>query len=402
MAASFPPLRFIDAPPRSADLVVIGGGIVGAATAFFAARAGLRTVLLEKRPALCTLTTPVSTGAFRLQFDNPEEIALVREGVELFTRFAEVTGLDGYDLGLRQQGYLFCAVDEAGMRRQHGWVAAQREWGLDDVELLPGDEVRYRFPHVGPNVLQSRYRANDGWLKPKALALGLATASGAMICLDTPATGFELAGGRVVGVRTPRGTVACRDAVIATGPFSGVVARLAGLDLDLRPRRRMKLVIPDLPEIPPDAPMTIDEDSVAHWRPAMNGAYALFTDPTAPVAEPLDDVPTSASFAFDLLNPSSPRALARVSPFWARIWERGGADWVVQAGQYEYTPDHRPYLGPSPIEGLHLNCGYSGHGIMASPGGSRIVVDLLTGRMDQADNVFRFDRPIVERPFDIL
>ena len=82
MAAALPPLRYAAALPRSADLVVIGGGIVGAATAFFAARAGLSTVILEKRPALCTLTTPVSTGAFRLQFDNPEEIALVREGVE--------------------------------------------------------------------------------------------------------------------------------------------------------------------------------------------------------------------------------------------------------------------------------------------------------------------------------
>src|SRR5918997_4202743 len=130
MMTDLPTLRFADAPPRSADLVIVGGGIVGAATAFFATRAGLRTVLLEKRPALSTLTTPVSTGAFRLQFDNPEEIALVREGVDLFTRFGDVTSLDGYDVGLRQQGYLFCAVDEAGMRRQHEWVAAQREWGL--------------------------------------------------------------------------------------------------------------------------------------------------------------------------------------------------------------------------------------------------------------------------------
>src|SRR5438132_14347955 len=91
--------------PRTADLVVIGGGIVGAATAFFASRAGLRVVLLEKRPALCTLTTPVSTGAFRLQFDNPEEIALVREGIELFENFAEIAELPGYDLCLRKQGY---------------------------------------------------------------------------------------------------------------------------------------------------------------------------------------------------------------------------------------------------------------------------------------------------------
>src|SRR5438128_1643570 len=86
--------------PRSADLVIIGGGIVGAATAFFAGRAGLRAVVLERRPALCTLTTPASTGAFRAQFDNPEEIALVRESIALFENFAEVAQLPGFDLDL--------------------------------------------------------------------------------------------------------------------------------------------------------------------------------------------------------------------------------------------------------------------------------------------------------------
>jgi len=402
MAADLPPLRFVDALPRSADVVIIGGGIVGAATAFFAARAGLSAVILEKRPALCTLTTPVSTGAFRLQFDNPEEIALVREGIALFERFADIADLPGYDLGMRQQGYLFCTTEEVGMRRQQEWVELQHGWGLDDVELLPGDEVRYRFPHVAPTVLQARYRAKDGWLKPKALTLGYARASGAAICLETPATGFVRQGDRIVGVETTRGAIASQHVVLAAGPFSGQVAQLAGLDLELRPRRRMKLVIPDLPDIPEDAPMTIDEETIAHWRPGLRGAYALFTDPTAPVTDPTDNVPPDASFAFDLLNPKAPRALARISPFWETVWERGEPDWVLQAGQYEYTPDHRPYLGPSEVPGLVLNCGYSGHGIMASAGGSRLTVDAMLGRVSPTDNPFRPDRPLVERPLDIL
>src|SRR3954464_4564585 len=107
------PLITQDLPP-SADLVIVGGGIVGAATAYFAARAGLRAVVLEKRPALCSLTTPASTGAFRAQFDNPEEIALVREGIDLFEHFADVMGLPGYDLDLRQQGYLWLTTTAAG------------------------------------------------------------------------------------------------------------------------------------------------------------------------------------------------------------------------------------------------------------------------------------------------
>src|SRR5579859_354724 len=98
---SWPAVQLSTDLPTRADLVVIGGGIVGAATAFFAQRAGLSVVLLEKRAALCTLTTPVSTGAFRLQFDNPEEITLVREGIDLFDHFAQATELEGYDLLIR-------------------------------------------------------------------------------------------------------------------------------------------------------------------------------------------------------------------------------------------------------------------------------------------------------------
>jgi sarcosine oxidase subunit beta len=94
----------VDTPPRTAELVVIGGGIVGAATAFYAARAGIRPVLIEARPALCTLTTPVSTGAYRLQFSTEEELRLVEESVALFQHFTEITDQSRYDAGVRAQG----------------------------------------------------------------------------------------------------------------------------------------------------------------------------------------------------------------------------------------------------------------------------------------------------------
>ncbi|MFN8525621.1 MAG: FAD-dependent oxidoreductase [Chloroflexota bacterium] len=397
-----PTLNLADAPPAAADLVVIGGGIVGAATAFYAQRAGLRTVLLEARPSLATLTTPVSTGAFRLQFDNPDEIRLVRKGIDLFTSFAQQTGLDDYDIGLQVQGYLFCTTSEAGARRQREWVESQHTWGLSDVEILSGDEARYRFPHISPAIVQARFRAGDGWLKPRRVALGLAAASEATICLSSPVVGIQVSANRVTAVETSRGTIACSAVVNAAGPFSGKITELTGQRYDIRPRRRMKLVMPDVPEVPRHAPMTIDEETVAHWRPGLNGAYGLFTDPSTPVAEPTFNVTPDAAFAFDLLTPSSPRPLARISPFWAELAARGEPDWVLQAGQYEYTPDHRPYLGPTAVEGFFLNCGYSGHGIMASPGGSQLVVDQILGRDLPEGNPFRPDRPLVERPLDIL
>jgi sarcosine oxidase subunit beta len=399
---TWPALRVSSELPASADLVVIGGGIVGAATAFFAQRAGLSVVLLEKRPALCTLTTPVSTGAFRLQFDNPEEIALVREGIDLFDRFADVTKLDAYDLCIRKQGYLFCATSEAGAEHQRQFVRALHGWGVGDVELLTGDEARQRFRYLGPDVIQARFRAGDGWLDPKRLTLGYARASGARICLDTPAIGFALAGDRVTGVRTPRGSIACGQAVVACGPFSGPVAAMAGLALDLRPTIRHKLVIPELPALPAHGPMTIHEETAAHWRPGLQGGYALWTEPGTPAGEPMDNVPTDTDFAFGLLDPRSPRSLARLSPIWQSVWDQGSLYWLLQAGQYTYTADHRPLLGPSDVPGLVLNAGYSGHGIMASAGGSRLVVDTILGRLAPDGNPFRPQRQMIERALDIL
>jgi sarcosine oxidase subunit beta len=412
-----PLVRFADVPPATADVVVIGGGVIGCATAFFAARAGLRVVVLERRAALGTLTTPASTGAFRLQFDNPEEIATVREGVELFDGFAERTGLSGWDLGLFHGGYLFCSVTDATLDRSRRLVARQREWGLTDVELLSGDEARSRWPWLSPEVVGARYRAGDGWLDVKRLTAGYATAAsnpdripgaagGGAATFVTHAGVHEIfvEADRVTGVRTTRGDVAAGSVVIAAGPFLARVASLAGVEIVLQPTRRQKLVIPDLPAIPADAPMTIEEETAAHWRPAMRGCVALFTDPTTLPSEPHDPVPIDHDWAFGLLDPSSEHALARVVPLWRDVWAGGASSvhWYLQAGQYEVTPDRRPYLGRIGPGGLFLNGGYSGHGIMAGAGGSRLVVDLLTGVADASTNPFSPDRSFEDREHDIL
>ncbi len=417
-------LRTAEELPRTADLVVVGGGIVGCATAFFATAAGLDVVVLEARPRPATLTTPVSTGAFRLQFDNAGEIALVREGVEMFEAFAERTGLPEYDLGLLRNGYLFCAMTEATLSRQERMVAGQRAAGVADIELLSGDEARHRFRYLSPAVLQARYRAGDGFLDPVRLALGYALSASrgpgvvrpagtgtATFCLGTRATSITVVGARVVGVGTADGAVATERVVVATGPFLASTAGLAGVTLDVRPTRRQKLVLPEVPEVPTNAPMTIEEETAAHWRPALRGAFLLCTEAGTPPGEPSWNVPTGADFAFRLLDPRSPQSVARVSPFWERVWERGPA-WLLAAGQYEYTPDHRPYVGETSVRGLFVNGGYSGHGIMGSTGGSRLLADLLSGRTTgpdwaihpkrPADNPFRPDRPMPERELDIL
>jgi sarcosine oxidase subunit beta len=375
-------VKYLIEPPASAELVVIGGGVIGAATAFHAAQAGLKPLIVEARPALCTLTTPVAAGAFRLQFDELEELTLVRESAELFLNFQEVTGQYAYDLRVRQQGYLWLTTDERNAERQRTLVARLHEWGQGDVELLTGDEVRRRFPYVGGNVVQARWRGGDGFLDTTQLTFGLVHGSGADVMVDCAATGFVASAGRLTGIRTTKGVVPTDVAVIAAGPLSGLLARAEGIDLPIVTVRRQKLILPEVPEVPPHAPMTIDEDTGVHWRPALAGAWLLFTDPATPESPPADNVPVDPAFAFQLLDPTSPFSVARVVPFWREVWDRGAVPWLLQAGQYTMTPDHRPLIGPLSIEGLWVNTGYSGHGIMLGPAGSRLLVDLLTGKAE--------------------
>jgi glycine/D-amino acid oxidase-like deaminating enzyme len=377
-------VKYLTEPPASAELVVIGGGVIGAATAFHAAQAGLKPLIVEARPALCTLTTPVAAGAFRLQFDDLEELTLVRESAELFLNFREVTRQDRYDLRVRQQGYLWLTTDERNAERQRALVARLHEWGQGDVELLTGDEVRRRFRYVVENVVQARWRAGDGFLDTTQLTFGLVHGSGAEVMVDCAATGFVASGGRLTGVRTTKGVVPTDVAVIAAGPLSGLLAGAEGIDLPIVTVRRQKLILPQVPEVPPHAPMTIDEDTGVHWRPALAGAWLLFTDPATPESPPADNVPVDPAFAFQLLDPTSPFSVARVVPFWREVWDRGAAPWLLQAGQYTMTPDHRPLIGPLSIEGLWVNTGYSGHGIMLGPAGSRLLVDLLTGKAESS------------------
>jgi sarcosine oxidase subunit beta len=348
------------------------------------------------------LTTPAAAGAFRLQFDNREELELIRRSVELFLNFEEITGQSEYRSGARQQGYLWLTTSEETAARQRDLVARQHGWGQMDIELLSGDEARYRFPHIGLDVLQARFRAGDGFLDQKQVALGLAAASSADVVTGCEVTGFDIAGDRLRGVRTNRGMVATDRAVIAAGPFSGVVAALAGVSLPIETVVRQKVILPQVPNVPPDSPMVIDEDTGAHWRPALQGAYLLFTDPATPPSPPAENVTPDHRFAFRLLDPQSPISVARITPFWKEIWEHGAAHWFIQAGQYTMTPDHRPLIDQTPVEGLYVNTGYSGHGVMGGPAGSQVLASLLSGRQPPNSGPFSLCREFAPPEHAIL
>ncbi|MBE2231965.1 MAG: FAD-binding oxidoreductase [Anaerolinea sp.] len=376
----------------SFDAIIIGGGINGAASAFFLARAGLRCAIVERLPALARLTTSRSMEGMRAQFVEPENVAMMRESIAFYQDFAERTGLAGYDVGVHQQGYLFLTTAADGPQRLRQRVAAQRAMGLSDVEFLSGDEVRRRFPYAAAEeITAGAFRQGDGWLSAHEACFGFARASGATMLLNTAVIGLAIdaARGCVAGVETDRGPLAAPQVIIAAGPYSGRVASLAGVELPLRIVRRHRVTIGQHPLVPQDAPMVIDQDTGAHWRPEKPGAALAWAQAHEPPGEPLDDVPVNPRFVHEVLE-----GVYRLCPFWLEVAETLRRDQVfVQAGQYTITPDDKPIIGPHPeIAGLHFNTGYSGHGIMAAPGGGRLLADLVTGVASDDANPFSFRR----------
>jgi sarcosine oxidase subunit beta len=375
--------------PENAEVIIVGGGISGTAAAFFLSRAGLKPVILERLSSLAALTTAQSMEAMRAQFVEPENIAMMRESIGFYESFAANTGLPDYDIGLHQQGYLFLTSEPDQAEDFRRRVREQHRLGLADVQFLTGEQVRRQFPYVAGDVLAGTFRQRDGWLSAHEAAHGFARASGAPIYLNTEVTSISAAGGRVINVMTSRGAIDSPTVVLATGPYSKRVAALAGVELPLRIVRRHRLTIGAHPLIPQDAPMTIDQDTGAHWRPESPGAALAWAQVHEPSGEPVDEVMPNPMFPFEVLE-----GVSRLCPFWLEVAESLKRDNVfLTAGQYTVTPDDKPVIGPHPdIAGLFFNLGYSGHGVMAAPGGGRLLADLVAGGADDADNPFSFRR----------
>jgi sarcosine oxidase subunit beta len=149
--------------------------------------------------------------------------------------------------------------------------------------------------------------------------------------------------------------------------------------------RRQKVFVSPKPQIPLDAPLTIDLVEDAYWRPETGGAYVAWVDPDELVGEPSEELPTDWQFAAVVLD-----KLIRLNPFWEEIAsDLKGEDLHPSAGQYVYTPDDQPLIGPVPeIRGFYLNCGYWA-GVMLSPEAGRRVASLVTGAMAPEENLLR-------------
>jgi sarcosine oxidase subunit beta len=372
--------------PGTADAIVIGGGIVGVATAFWLSRAGVDTVLVEMRDGLSTLTTPESIESFRAQFTEPAMSELAQAGIDVFENFADVIGIPGYDIDLHHQGYLFVTEDSGLVDEVEAAVETHHQLGVTDSEFLTGQEVRRRFPYVSDTIVAGTFRQSDGWLSTHEATQGFAKGSEAQFLLNTKATGIAQDAHGVCGVETSRGTIATRTVINAAGPFAGKVGGMVGLDLPLEPVRRQKVFLSQQPLVPQDAPLTIDIVRDSYWRPETGGAYIAWVDPDEPVvSDPSEDVYTDPHFAAIVLD-----KLINITPFWEEVaMGLKRADVHPSAGYYVYTPDDQPLIGPVPeVPGFHLNCGYWA-GVMLSPSAGKRVADLVTGAMRAEENILR-------------
>jgi sarcosine oxidase, subunit beta len=374
----------------TADAVVIGGGIVGAATAFWLSKAGLATILVEKRDALSSLTTAASVECFRTQFTEKAMADLALTSVAMFENFKEVVGLPGIDIHVTQRGYLFVTDDPAQLPDLKKAVAQYHANGVTDAEYIGTDDLHKRFPFLAPQALGATFNIKDGWLSTHEATYGFAKgAAGARFFMKTQVTGIQTDSRGVCAVETDKGTLSTRLVVNCAGPYAKIIGKMAGLEMPLRTVRRQKAYIKtDHPDLPASAPFTVDLVNHAYWRPEAGGLLCAWVDPDEPESPPSDELTTDWDFAAESIH-----RVSRLNPFLEKVSDNLKAEDVnVSAGQYVYTPDDKPVIGPSgEIEGFYLNCGYW-CGVMMSPGAGRRVADLVTGKLADKDNPLRYTR----------
>jgi len=371
-----------------ADAVVIGGGIVGTATAFWLSQAGLDVVLVEMRDGLSTLTTPASAECFRAQFTEPAMAALAIPSIEMFEHFDEVIGIPGYGISLKQKGYLFITDDPGLVDDLKENVEQQHKLGVTDSEFLERDEILARFPFISPSVIAATFRQRDGWLSCHETTQGFAKGCEARFFINTKTTGIQMDNEGVCGVETNRGILQSRLVVNAAGPFAAEVGRMVNVVLPLETVRRQKVYIKTAVEIPQDAPFTVNVSNNSYWRPEPGGVLIAWVDSDEPVSQPSEKVHTDWEFPAVTLD-----KVKRLAPFFEQIEKTlRQPDMNTSAGYYVYTPDDQPLIGPIPeVPGFYVNCGYWA-GVMLSPEAGKRISDLVTGKLDPKDNPLRPSR----------
>jgi sarcosine oxidase subunit beta len=363
---------------ETADVVIIGSGIVGSSVAYHLAQQGCTNVLVIEREAHQGKgSTGKSMGGVRAQFSTPVNIQMSKYSIDFFAKFDEVVG---HPADYRAHGYLFCATSENHLAYLKANRERQNALGVTNVEWISPADIVKMVPQLRvDDILGGTFCPTDGFVDPHSVMMGFmlsAREKGVRLWLDTAVTGIDVEDNQIKDVTTSRGAVSTNVVVNAAGAWAAQIAEMAGADLPVEPLRRQLVPTEPFDRLPQRFPMVIDMSTGFHFRREGKGILLAWNDPNETPGFKTD---FDTSFVEKILTHAASRvpvlAEAGVNP--QRAW----------AGLYEMTPDHHAIIGPAPnIQGLYFVNGFSGHGVMHSPASGIVAADLiLSGRCDLID-----------------
>ena len=352
--------------PKHADVVIVGGGVMGASLAYHLAARGVRDVLLLERGDLFGQgATGKCAGGIRFQFGSEINVRLSLHSIPMLERFeAEL----GQPIGLNQCGYLFVLTRDEDVQAFRRNVAMQRQLGVA-TQWLEADEVRSRLPLLQlDDVLGGTFHARDGLCDPSSVVngyIGAARRLGARCLTNVEVTGMQVRQQRARCVRTTSGAVEADTVVNAAGPFAADVGRMLGLELPIVPLRRQMLVTTPVPEVPREFPFVIDFATGLYFHREGPGILTGMANPHEAVG-----TDESVDLAWEQVHLE---AAVRRFPLLANA---GLAHhW---AGLYEMSPDAHPLIGRlEPLDNAYIVAGFSGHGFMHGPIAGKLLAEVI-------------------------
>jgi len=366
--------------PRTADIVIIGGGVMGASIAFHLARMGGGKVVLLERKHLAAGATGPSSALVRMHYDNPLEAEIALKSLETFQHFDDIVG---DDCGWVCTGFLHLAqpIDFEPLKAN---VAMMQGLGIN-TSLVTRDEIREMAPYLNTDEpMLGAYEPDSGYADPHMTTMGFANGArrhGAQVFQNTEVIGIGVDGGRVTGVQTSRGDIAAPIVVNAAGPWGGLVAAMAGITIDLTILHHQAGVV----EAPPEAPWPhltiIDAIQYFYFRPE-TGRLTLVGASFANRIIGIDQLDTySENLTYETRNAMLERFCARFPAMEVGAVRKG------HAGIYVNTRDGHALMGPAPgVEGFYFATGLSGHGFKEAPAFGQAMAELvLNGRAEVAD-----------------